>query len=201
MEIPGQISAEIDTRDLIETTRRDKGAISPMRRIVVAIDPAVSTGEDSDETGIIVAGVGTDDRGSVLHDESGRYLPVEWARRAIGLYRQIAADQRIVAEKNQGGDMVEATIRMVDPNASFKAVHASRGKITRAEPIAALAEQNRIHLAGSFPELEDQLCTFAAGSSDLTRSHGCNGMGIHGTHRRERLHRSASSSPAKKWSG
>lgn len=63
--------------------------------------------------------------------------------------------------------MVEATIRMVDQNASFKAVRASRGKITRAEPIAALAEQNRVHLAGSFPELEDQLCTFAAGSPDF----------------------------------
>jgi coenzyme F420-reducing hydrogenase delta subunit len=87
------------------------------------------------------------------------------ARRAVALYRQHGGD-RIVAEANQGGDMVEATIRMVDQNASFKAVHASRGKITRAEPLAALAEQSRIHLAGSFPELEDQLCTFAAGSRD-----------------------------------
>ena len=164
-EILDDVQGALWTRDLIETTRRDKGAVPAMKRIVVAIDPAVSVGEDSDNTGIIVAGLGVDDHGYVLGDDSGKYLPIEWARRAVALYRQHGAD-RMVAEANQGGDMVEATIRMVDQNASFKAVHASRGKITRAEPIAALAEQNRIHLAGSYPELEDELCTFAAGSPD-----------------------------------
>ena len=134
-----------------------------MRRIVVAIDPAISMGENSNETGIIVAGLGTDDHGYVLEDASGKYLPVDWARKAIALYHQHGAD-RIVAEANQGGLMVETTIRAVDANASFKAVHASRGKITRAEPIAALAEQFRIHLAGSFPELENSLCTYEAGA-------------------------------------
>jgi Terminase RNaseH-like domain len=77
--------------------------------------------------------------------------------------RKWGAD-RIVAEANQGGQMVEATIRTVDANVSFKAIHASRGKITRAEPIAALAEQHRIHVVGIAPELEDQLCTYEAGS-------------------------------------
>jgi predicted phage terminase large subunit-like protein len=154
------------TRDLIEATRCDKSALPPiMRRIVVAIDPAVSVSEDSDATGIIVAGLGVDDKGYVLEDASGKYMPIEWARRAVALYHKYRAD-RIVAEANQGGAMVETTIRMVDPNASYKAVHASRGKITRAEPIAALSEQRRILFAGSFPELEDELCTFVAGSSD-----------------------------------
>jgi predicted phage terminase large subunit-like protein len=135
-----------------------------MRRIVVAIDPAVSVSESADETGIIVAGLGTDDHGYVLEDASGKYSPIEWARRAVALYHKWNAD-RVVAEANQGGLMVETTVRTVDANMSFKAVRASRGKVTRAEPIAALFEQFRIHLAGTFPELEDQLCTFAAGSA------------------------------------
>jgi predicted phage terminase large subunit-like protein len=153
------------SRDLIEAIRCDKSSLPPMRRIVVALDPAVSVGEDSDATGIVVAGLGVDDKGYVLEDGSGKYLPIEWARRAVALYYKWSAD-RIVAEANQGGAMVETTIRTVDPNASYKAVHASRGKITRAEPVAALSEQRRIFFAGSFPELEDELCTFVAGSPD-----------------------------------
>jgi predicted phage terminase large subunit-like protein len=115
-----------------------------------------------DETGIIVAGLGTDDHGYVLEDASGKFSPIEWARRAIALYHKHGAD-RIVAEANQGGLMVETTVCTVETNISFKAVRASRGKITRAEPIAALFEQFRIHLVGAFPELEDQLSTFEAG--------------------------------------
>jgi len=153
------------TRDLIEEGRRQKADIPPMRRIVVALDPAVSVSESSDETGIIVAGLGVDNHGYLLEDASGKFSPIEWARRAVALYRKWGAD-RIVAEANQGGLLVETTVRTVDTNVSFKAVHASRGKITRAEPIAALAEQFRIHLVGSFPELEDRHCTYAAGSSD-----------------------------------
>jgi predicted phage terminase large subunit-like protein len=153
------------SRDLIESGRRAEGEIPPMRRIVVAVDPAISVSETSDETGIIVAGLGTDGHGYVLADESGKFSPIDWARKAVALYRKWAAN-RIIAEVNQGGAMVETTLRMVDKNASYKAVHASRGKVTRAEPISALAEQHRIHLVGSFPELEDQLCSYAAGSSD-----------------------------------
>jgi predicted phage terminase large subunit-like protein len=163
-ELLEDVQGALWTRDLIEEGRRDKASLPPMRRIVVAIDPAVSVSETSDETGIIVAGLGVDDHGYLLHDESGKYAPIEWARRAVALYRKYGAD-RIVAEANQGGAMVETTVRTVDPNCSFKAVHASRGKITRAEPIAALAEQHRIHLVGGFPELEDQLCSFAAGAA------------------------------------
>src|SRR6202035_883339 len=119
-------------------------AVPDLIRIAVAIDPAVSSGEEADETGIIVAGKDADGHGYVLADQSGRYAPTEWARTAIGLYRQYKAD-RIVAEVNNGGDMVEATVRMVDPNVSYATVHASRGKVMRDEPVAALYEQHRVH--------------------------------------------------------
>jgi phage terminase large subunit-like protein len=151
------------SRELIDATRKAKDEIPPMRRIVVAIDPAVSAGENADETGVLVCGLGTDGHGYVPEDGSAKLLPIDWARRAVGLYRRWNAD-RLVAESNQGGLMVEQTVRTVDQNVSFKSVHASRGKITRAEPIAALFEQSRVHLAGSFPELEDELCSYTAGS-------------------------------------
>ena len=136
-----------------------------LARIVVAIDPAVSSGEEADETGIIVAGKDYDGRGYVLDDRSGRYSPVQWAREAIALYRKYGAD-RIVAEINNGGEMVESTIRMVDANVSFNGVHATRGKVIRAEPVAALYEQKRVFHIGSFPVLEDQMCSFTV---DLDR--------------------------------
>src|SRR5271156_6629460 len=138
------------SRALIEETRWPVHRNIPdLVRIVVAIDPAVSTGEDADESGIIVAGKDADGHGYVLADQSARYAPTEWARTAIALYRQHKAD-RIVAEVNNGGDMVESTIRMIDPNVSFSAVRASRGKVIRAEPVAALYEQRRIHHVGAF---------------------------------------------------
>ncbi|MGX4804854.1 phage terminase large subunit family protein [Bradyrhizobium guangdongense] len=127
---------------------RDRISKAPeLRRIVVAIDPAVSNNEGSDETGIIVAGVGADGKIYVLEDCSGRYAPHEWAAKAIDAYRRHKAD-RILAEVNNGGAMVEATIRALDPRVSFKAVHASRGKVVRAEPIAALYEQRKVHHVG-----------------------------------------------------
>ena len=135
-------------------------------RIVVAIDPAASHGEEADETGIIVAGKDRNGHGYVLADRSGRYPPTEWARAAISLFGSHKAD-RIVAERNNGGDMVEATIRMVDPNVPVTTVWASRGKVVRAEPVAALYEQNKIHHVGMFPVLEDQMCGF---TSDFDRA-------------------------------
>lgn len=128
-----------------------------LTRIVVAIDPATSTTEKSDETGIVVAGLGDDGHGYVLEDLSGHYSPVEWAKRAIAAYHTYKAD-RIVAEVNQGGDMVEATLRSVDDSVPYRAVHASRGKAIRAEPISALYEQRRVHHVGTFATLEDQMC-------------------------------------------
>lgn len=130
-----------------------------LEQVAVAVDPAVSNNADSDETGITVCGRSHDSHFYLLDDASGRYDPDGWARRAVALYRQRRADF-IVAEVNQGGALVEATLRAVDPNVSYKGVHASRGKITRAQPIASLTEQGRIHHVGNFPELEEQLCNY-----------------------------------------
>lgn len=148
------------SRDAIERARVDAAPV--LRRVVVAIDPAVSAGEDADETGILVAALGQDGQGYVLDDLSGRYSPHDWAARAIDAYRAHRAD-RIVAEVNNGGAMVEATLRVLDAGISYKGVHASRGKLARAEPVAALYEQGRIHHVGAFPALEDQLCAFTGG--------------------------------------
>ena len=129
-----------------------------LARVVVAIDPAGTSKATSNETGIVVAGR-LRDEGFILADRSGRYSPRKWAETAIRLYEEFKAD-RIVAEKNQGGEMVEYTLRTVDPHISYKAVDATRGKRTRAEPIASLYEKGTIYHAGHFNELEDQLCTW-----------------------------------------
>lgn len=146
-------------REWIDQTRLAEAP--ELIRIVVAIDPATTSGEDADETGIVVAGIDADYHGYILADLSGRYPPHEWAAKAIGAYHRYKADC-IVAEVNQGGEMVESVIRQIDPNVSFRSVHASRGKVTRAEPVAALYEQARVHHVGSLPALEDQMCAFTA---------------------------------------
>jgi predicted phage terminase large subunit-like protein len=145
--------------DMIERARISPASVPPLRRIVVAIDPAGSVGEDSDETAIVVAGLGENDFGYILGAVSGKWLPPEWAAKAISLYRKWRAD-RIVAEKNFGGDMIEHTVRAIDSSVSFRAVTASRGKLVRAEPCAALFEQDRVKIAGSFSQLEDELCSY-----------------------------------------
>lgn len=134
-------------------------------RIVVAIDPAVTAEETSDETGIVAAGQGVDGHYYVLDDRSLRASPDTWARVAVNLYHELSAD-RLVAETNNGGDMVALTVRTVDKNVSYRAVHASRGKRTRAEPIAALYEQGKVHHVGSFATMEDQLCEWQPGVDD-----------------------------------
>lgn len=167
-ELLDDVPGALWTRDTIERARLGRGMHPDLSRIVVAIDPAVTSGEDSDETGIIVAGRDHQGHGYVLADLSGRYAPHEWARAAVKAYREHKAD-RIVAEVNQGGDMVEATVRMVAPDVPYHAVRASRGKVVRAEPVAALYEQGRVHHVGSHPALEDQMCAF---TSDLDRRIG-----------------------------
>jgi predicted phage terminase large subunit-like protein len=115
-----------------------------------------------------VAGVDADKdkHAYIIEDLSGRYAPHEWAAKAVNAYQRHKAD-RIIAEKNNGGDMVESTIRMVARNVSFKAVHASRGKVTRAEPISALYERRKIHHVGALSALEDEMCGF---TSDFDRT-------------------------------
>jgi phage terminase large subunit-like protein len=152
------------SHEVIDATRQ--AAAPNLARIVVAIDPAATSGEDADETGIVIVGKDFQGHGYVLADASGKHQPVEWAKIAISAYRAHRAD-RIVAERNNGGAMVEATIRMVDSNVPVTTVWASRGKVARAEPVSALYEQGRVHHIGAFPQLEDQMCAF---TSDFDRA-------------------------------
>lgn len=136
-----------------------------LTRIVVAVDPAVTSDGGSDETGIIVMGLGTDGFGYVLDDLSCRLSPEGWARRAVNAYHEYGADL-IIGEANNGGDLIEAVLRTIDRTIAYKKVTASRGKHVRAEPISSLYEQGRIFHARPFPELEDQLCEYVPGNLD-----------------------------------
>ncbi|CAH2606155.1 PBSX family phage terminase large subunit (plasmid) [Rhodovastum atsumiense] len=143
-----------------------------MARIVVAVDPSGCSGPDdkrSDEIGIVVVGLGRDGIAVVLEDLSGRFSPDGWAKRALDAFDAWRAD-RIVAEKNFGGAMVESTIQTARRNAPVKLVTASHGKLQRAEPIAALYEQKKVHHAGAFPDLEQQLCHFSTAGYQGKRS-------------------------------
>lgn len=135
-----------------------------LQRIVVAVDPATSSEEGADETGIVVCGIAKDKdgyfRGYVLEDGTVRGSPEEWAKQAVHLYRKYSAD-KIIAEKNQGGEMVSAVFRSVDRSIPVELVTATRGKHVRAEPISTLYEQGRIHHVGRFDKLEDQMCLFS----------------------------------------
>lgn len=139
--------------------------------VAVGVDPEATNTETSAETGIIGAGVanpGDKQHGYILEDCSLRGSPQEWATAAITLYYKLKANY-IVAEVNQGGDMVEAVIHSVDPNVPVKKIHASRGKETRAEPISALYEQGRVHHVGFFADLEDQYCEWIPGEKSPDR--------------------------------
>lgn len=157
-DVPGALW----TRQLIDATRlKDMAEVvwHLVMRIVVAIDPAVSHNEDSDETGIVIAGLTRSGHVIVIDDLSCRETPLGWAKVAIAAFRSRRADM-IVGEVNNGGDLVGANIRGVDPNVPFRAVRASRGKYLRAEPVSALYEQGRVHHVGFFPDLEDQMCSW-----------------------------------------
>jgi phage terminase large subunit-like protein len=130
-----------------------------MRRIVVAIDPPATSGDKANACGIVCVGLGTDGRCYVLDDASlKRATPLRWAKRAVDLYVTRGAS-RIIAEVNQGGDMVRTILNQIDPNLPLRTVHATRGKAARAEPVAALYEQGRISHVGVFRELEDEMCS------------------------------------------
>jgi phage terminase large subunit-like protein len=162
-DVPGALW----NRARIDELRVSPKSVPDMLRIVVAIDPATTSGEDSNETGIICAGLGVDGHGYVFADESGHYTPPEWAAKAIELYKTEGRQaDRIIGEVNNGGDMIEATLRAVDESIAYKSVHASRGKVIRAEPIAALYERGVVHHIGAFATLEDQMCSF---TTDLDR--------------------------------
>lgn len=131
-----------------------------LRRIVVAVDPPATATQRSDACGLVAAGMGEDGIVYVLADRSRRGLkPPDWAARAVALFSELEAD-RIVAEVNQGGDMVEAVIRAVAPHLPVSSVRATRGKWLRAEPVATLYEQGRVRHVGGFAELEDEMFDF-----------------------------------------
>lgn len=143
------------TRAQIEACRHT-GPLPEMLRTVIAVDPATTATEESDETGIVAVGLGVDRRGYVLEDASGRYAPDKWAKKAVELFDRHKAD-RIVAEGNQGGEMVNHTIHTERRGAPVTRVHAKVGKRARAEPVAALYEQGKVSHCADMPDLEDQM--------------------------------------------
>ena len=164
-EILDDVPGSLWTRDILDRFRRDRmGAKPDFQRIVVAVDPAAiaketALTEGTAETGIVVVGLGVDGRGYVIDDLSCALSPNGWGRRAVSGYDLYAADA-IVVETNQGGDMVKNTIKSVRENIKVIEVRASKGKVTRAEPVSALYEQGKISHLGAFPELEDQMVLF-----------------------------------------
>lgn len=158
-EMLDDLQGALWSRDLLDAHRIKQAP--EMRRIVVAVDPSGTAGgsEGGDDVGIVVVGKGVDGRGYVLADWTCNLSPAGWAQRAVTAFHQFKAD-RIVAERNFGGAMVEATIRTAGANVPVKLVTASRGKVARAEPIAALYEQGKVSHVGGLPELEDQMVLF-----------------------------------------
>lgn len=164
-EILDDVPGALWTLKMVEECRVTD--VPDMTRVVVAIDPAATSNENSDETGIIVVGRGVDNRGYVLGDYSCRLSPAGWARRAIEAFDQHQAS-RIVGETNMGGDMIETIIKQIRPTIPYRGVVAKRGKLLRAEPVSALYEQGRISHHGIYAELETQMTTWVAGESDFS---------------------------------
>jgi hypothetical protein len=166
-ELYGELLTDVEgalwTREMIDSARVTEAPA--LTRIVVGVDPAVTSGEDSDQTGIVVVGASMDGHYYVLEDGSLRASPDAWARRAVELYHKHKAN-RIVAETNNGGDLVIGVLKQVDPTIMVKKVVASRGKQVRAEPVSSLYEQGRVHHVGGFAALEDQMVTWTPESTE-----------------------------------
>lgn len=150
-------------QNTIDSTRVESAP--PLKRIVIAIDPAVTSKDTSDETGIVAAGIGFNNEMYVLEDKSGIYTPTDWCKAAVMLYNKWEAD-RIIGEVNNGGDLIETLLRTIDKNIPYKGVHATRDKFTRAEPIAALYEQGKAHHVGRLLELEYEQTSWEAKKGD-----------------------------------
>lgn len=176
-ELEGELLEDVEgalwTLTMIDATRLD--AVPEQVRlveVVVAIDPAASSGETSAETGIVVVARGSDNHGYVLDDRSLRGTPHEWAVEAVRAFDHWSADH-VAPEVNNGGEMVTSTLQTVRPTLPIRPVHASRGKATRAEPVSALYEQGRIHHIGVFAALEDQQSTWVPGLPSPDRLDAC----------------------------
>lgn len=175
-EILDDAETALWTRDLLESTRVSKEDFWPdpneihatnpaLTRIVIGVDPAMSFNNEAAETGIVVCGLSRTGHAYVLQDASGKYKPEGWAAKVVALYDEWQAD-KIIAEKNQGGELVKYTIEVQDPNVPVKVVWASKNKIPRAEPISTAYERGRVHHVGNFPTLEDQMCQWELGNPD-----------------------------------
>lgn len=166
-ELEGELLEDIEgalwSRSNIDADRVRLSDVPDLTSVVVAVDPAVTSDDDSDESGIVAVGY-AGDHGYVLGDYSLRGTPNEVINKAITAYKIHKAD-KIVAEVNNGGDWIGSLLRTVNTNIPYDTVHASRGKAIRAEPVSSLYEQHRMHHVGSFPQLEDQMCGFVPGVS------------------------------------
>ena len=160
------------SRAIIEACREATTDVPPLQRIVLAIDPPVSSGRHADRCGMVVAGLDGNKIVHVLEDATlAQVRPHVWAARAAALYRHYQADA-LVIEVNQGGEMVETVLREADPGLAIVSVRAMRGKMLRAEPVALLYEQKRVRHAGPFAELEDEMCDFGPNSDGWGLSSG-----------------------------
>lgn len=169
-EVLDEAEGALWKRAALERDRIRREDLPRLDRVVVALDPSATSKSTSAEAGIVAAGVRFNaaplpDDFYVLADGSERLSPDAWGRRAIELYDAYQAD-RLVGEANHGGDMIETVLRTIRPNLSYRTVHASVGKRVRAEPVAALTEQQRLHLVGPLEQLEDQLCNWDPRASD-----------------------------------
>ncbi len=158
-EIIEDIDGALWSNELIEEARLPEDTNRELSTIYIAVDPAVTANENSDETGIVVVGKDFNNQYYVIEDLSGRHSAEKWGRIVVNAFYEYQAD-RVIAEVNNGGDLVERLIRNIDNNVPYRSVRATRGKILRAEPISALYEQRRVHHIGSFPELESQMCSY-----------------------------------------
>ena len=175
-EVLSDVPGALWTNDLIERYRVGLNTAPPMVRIAVAVDPQAGKPADPDalddidrrggsETGIICAGMGENGHAYILNDGSGDFLPSEWGKQAVSLYK-IRRANRIIGEKNNGGAMVEGNILAVDPDVAYKEVWASRGKYTRAEPISTIYERGMVHHVGGFADLESEMTTWTNDPSE-----------------------------------
>ena len=158
-EVIDQMEGALWKPSTIEKKRLKGFDHKTLTNVLVAIDPAVTSNSNSDETGLVVVGKDEHNAYYVLEDASGKYSPDQWGRKAVELFYEWDAD-KIVAEVNNGGDLVERLIKTIDETVRYKSVHATKGKMVRAEPIAALYEQGKVHHIGVFSELETQMCTY-----------------------------------------
>lgn len=177
-ELEGVLLEDVEgalwSRETLEASRIQDDDLPALSRVIVAVDPAVTSGRNAAETGIVVVGKTRDcplcnggEHAFVLEDRSGRSSPDAWGRKVVAAYKEFACD-RIIGETNNGGELVAHVLRTVDPTVPFKSVHASRGKRARAEPIAALYEQGKVHHVGFFDDLEQQMCTWDPEITDVS---------------------------------